>query len=93
MKLTFDLPKEYNDMSKGEIAQLSMKVKKLVDDLNYILSNLSEENLSKALKEKINTASEQASACLDAIEEMKGGEGDVSAVGTILSEDSGADTV
>lgn len=89
MRLIFDLPKEYNDMSKGEIAQLSMKVKKLVDDLNYILSNLSEENLSKALKEKINTASEQASACLDAIEEMKGGESDVSAMDEVFSEDTG----
>lgn len=85
MKLTFDLPKEYNDMTKSEIGQLYVKTKKLVDDLNFILSNLTEENLGKALKEKINTASEQASACFDAIK--KDGEENVSAVDEVLSED------
>lgn len=86
MKLTFDLPIEFNDMSKGEIAQFSIKIKKLVDDLNYILSNLTEANLGTALKDKINTASEQASACFDALK--KEGEANVSAVDEVLSEDS-----
>lgn len=96
MKLTFDLPKEYNDMSRGEIAQLSMKIKKLVDDLNFVLSNLSEENMTKALRERLQQTSSDAKKALeiaedamDAIEEIKEGDGNVSAVDEVLSEDTG----
>ena len=96
MKLTFDLPKEYNDMSRGEIAQLSMKIKKLVDDLNFVLSNLSEENMTKALRERLQQTSfdakkalEIAEDAMDAIEEIKEGDGNVSAVDEVLSEDTG----
>jgi ElaB/YqjD/DUF883 family membrane-anchored ribosome-binding protein len=95
MKLTFDLPKEYNDMSRGEIAQLSMKIKKLVDDLNFVLSNLSEENMTKALREKLQQTSSDAKKALeiakdamDAIEEIKEGEANVSAVDEVFSEDT-----
>lgn len=95
MKLTFDLPKEYNDMSRGEIAQLSMKIKKLVDDLNFVLSNLSEENMTKALRERLQQTSSDAKKALeiakdamDAIEEIKEGDGNVSAVDEVLSEDT-----
>lgn len=95
MKLTFDLPKEYNDMSRGEIAQLSMKIKKLVDDLNFVLSNLSEENMTKALRERLQQTSldaekalEIAKDAMDAIEEIKEGEANVSAVDEVFSEDT-----
>lgn len=53
MKLKLDLPVTVNDMSDGEIAKLVLTIKKLVDDLNYILENLSEENFGKKLREKI----------------------------------------
>ena len=95
MKLTFDLPPEYNDMSKGEIAQLSMKIKKLVDDLNFVLSNLSEENMTKALRERLQQTSfdakkalEIAKDAMDAIEEIKEGESNVSAVDEVFGEDT-----
>ena len=95
MKLTFDLPKEYNDMSKGEIAQLSMKVKKLVDDLNFVLSNLSEENMTQALREKLKQTSSEAEKALKvaeeamkAIEELKEGDGNVSAVDEVFGENT-----
>ena len=95
MKLTFDLPPEYNDMSEGEIAQLSMKIKKLVDDLNFVLSNLSEENMTKALRERLQQTSfdakkalEIAKDAMDAIEEIKEGESNVSAVDEVFGEDT-----
>ncbi len=81
MKLTFDLPVRYNDVSDSDIGQLYVQVKKLVDDLNYILSNISEDNLSVALKNKLKSTSESAQKALtdaqkalDAIDEMKEGE-------------------
>lgn len=88
MKLTFDLPKEYNDMSRSEIARLAVQVKKLVDDLNYILNNISEDNLSIALRDKINTASDNATECLESISKMEEGEVNVSSVDEVFSEDS-----
>ena len=59
MKLTFDLPTEYNDMSQSEVARLAVQVKTLVDDLTYILSHIDENNLAPSLKEKINSAYEK----------------------------------
>lgn len=56
MNLKFDLPPEYNDMSQSEVARLAVQIKTLVDDLNYILSNIDESNLASSLKEKINNA-------------------------------------
>ena len=95
MKLTFDVPIGYNDFSQSEIARLTVKIKKLVDDLNIVLSSISEENLSKSLNEKLNSISdkatqafEDAKKALDAIDEIKDGVNDVSAVDEIFSEDT-----
>ena len=85
MNLTFDLPIQYNDLSQSEIGQLSIKIKKLVDDLNYILNNISEENISSALKDKLNSTADNAEKALSEIKEMKEGETNVSSVGTTLS--------
>lgn len=43
INLTIDIPKEYNDMSESEIAKLSVNIKKLVDELNYILNQMATE--------------------------------------------------
>ena len=40
INLSIDIPKEYNDMSQGELAQLSVNIKKLVDELNYVLNHI-----------------------------------------------------
>lgn len=44
--LTCDIPKEYNDLSRSEIAGLSVQFKRLVDDLNFYLNRIDKDNLS-----------------------------------------------
>ena len=58
--LSIDIPKEYNDMSDEEIARLSVAIKKLLDDLNYHLTQLDENNLSKKFAERIDKIEEMA---------------------------------
>ena len=67
MKLKLDLPVTVNDMSDGELAKVILSIKKLVDDLNFILENLEEENLGKKLRDKIQGFE-------DEIKRLKGGE-------------------
>lgn len=69
MKLKLDLPVMVNDMSDGELAKVIISMKKLVDDLNFILENLTEENLGKKLRDKIQGFE-------DEIKRLKGGETD-----------------
>lgn len=69
MKLKLDLPVTVNDMSDGELAKVIISMKKLVDDLNFILENLTEENLGKKLRDKIQGFE-------DEIKRLKGGEFD-----------------
>lgn len=69
MKLKLDLPVTVNDMSDGELAKVIISMKKLVDDLNFILENLTEENLGKKLRDKIQGFE-------DEIKRLKGGETD-----------------
>lgn len=52
ISLSVDIPKEYNDMSKGEVARLSIEIKKLVDDLNFYLNKIDDENFSDEYNEK-----------------------------------------
>lgn len=72
MKLTFDLPREYNDNSRGEVARLYVQISKLVVDLNYILSHLTEQNLNSDLKDKINSASDESKEALKLAKEALG---------------------
>ena len=69
MKLKLDLPLTVNDMSDGEMAKLVMSVKKLVDDLNFVLENLTEENLGKKLRSRIEKLESE-------IKQLKGGGAD-----------------
>ena len=69
MNLKLDLPVTVNDMSDGELAKVIISMKKLVDDLNFILENLTEENLGKKLRDKIQGFE-------DEIKRLKGGETD-----------------
>ncbi len=59
MKLTFDIPKEYNDMTDSDIGKLYMEIKKLVVALEFALDNIGYANLSRELTIKLdNTSSE-----------------------------------
>ena len=69
MKLKLDLPLTVNDMSDGEMAKLVMSVKKLVDDLNFVLENLTEENLGKKFRSRIEKLESE-------IKQLKGGGAD-----------------
>ena len=60
INLNIDIPKEYNDMSQGELAQLSVNIKKLVADINYAFSQLDEENLSKRFKQRLDDVQKTA---------------------------------
>ena len=58
MKLMFDVPKEYSDMDSGEIPRLYMKIKQLVDQLEYefnVLSNKRERIIRAELSESEET--------------------------------------
>jgi len=52
ISLSVDIPKEYNDMSKGEVARLSIEIKKLVDDLNFYLNKIDDDNFSDEYNKK-----------------------------------------
>ena len=75
INLSIDIPKEYNDMSQGELAQLSVNIKKLVDELNYALKQLDESNMSDEFLSKIKSSRENlndAGDALDRLEEING---------------------
>ncbi len=53
INLSIDIPKEYNDMSQEELAQLSVNIKKLVDELNYVFSQIDEENMTQKFQKRL----------------------------------------
>lgn len=61
INLKLDIPKEYNDISKLEIAKLSMELKKIVDDLNFYLNCIDEENFTDKYNAKIEELIERIS--------------------------------
>lgn len=72
ISLSVDIPKEYNDMSKGEVARLSIEIKKLVDDLNFYLNKIDDDNFSDEYNKKtagIEKALSDIQERLKAIEE------------------------
>jgi uncharacterized protein Yka (UPF0111/DUF47 family) len=66
------VPTNYNDNSRGEVARLYVQISKLVVDLNYILSHLTEQNLNSDLKDKINKASDESEEALKLAKEALG---------------------
>lgn len=60
INLSIDIPKEYNDMSQGELAQLSVNIKKLVDDINYVFSQIDEQNLTNVFKMRLDSIQKTA---------------------------------
>ena len=61
-KLKLDLPVNVNDMTDSATGQIIIAVKKLVDDLNFVLSNINTSNLGKELKNKLDTIENDISA-------------------------------
>lgn len=62
MKLKLDLPVDVNDMTNSDTGRIIIAVKKLVDDLNFVLSNINTSNLGKELKNKLDTIENDISA-------------------------------
>ena len=61
-KLKLDLPVDVNDMTNSDTGRIIIAVKKLVDDLNFALSNIDMSNLGKELKNKLDTIENDISA-------------------------------
>lgn len=53
IRLSVDIPKEYNDMSEGKVAKLAIELKKLVNDLNFYLNEFDSENFSDEYNRKM----------------------------------------
>lgn len=68
-KLKLDLPVDVNDMTNSDTGRIIIAVKKLVDDLNFALSNIDMSNLGKELKIKLNNIETE-------ISKLKGGGND-----------------
>lgn len=68
-KLKLDLPVDFNDMTNSDTGRIIIAVKKLVDDLNFALSNIDMSNLGKELKIKLNNIETE-------ISKLKGGGND-----------------
>lgn len=62
INLKLDIPKEYNDISNGEIAKLSMELKKIVDDLNFYLNRLDGENFTDKYNAEIESLAKRIAA-------------------------------
>ena len=54
IRLSVDIPKEYNDMSEGKVAKLAIELKKLVNDLNFYLNEFDSENFSDEYNRKMS---------------------------------------
>ena len=53
IRLSVDIPKEYNDMSEGKVAKLAIELKKLVNDLIFYLNEFDSENFSDEYNRKM----------------------------------------
>lgn len=49
-------------MTDSETGKIIIAVKKLVDDLNFVLSNIGEGNLNKTLKAKLDSMQNEINA-------------------------------
>ena len=62
MNLKLDLPITVDDMTDSETGKILIAIKKLVDDLNFVLSNIGESNLNQTLKAKLDAMQNEINA-------------------------------
>lgn len=69
ISLTLDIPKELNDMSRGETAKLAMELKKIIDELNFHLNRIDDENFSDEFRQRFENRMATVETKIAALEE------------------------
>ena len=71
MKLDLNIPIDCNDMSDTGLSAVYMEIKKLAEQLEFLLSNINEKNMTDDYNEKIKSLSETEKAYREEVKDRE----------------------